>query len=695
MGSYQSYLRLDPQQQIHPHAQTHPYQPSHHPGLAVPAFGTAAGYPTAGPQIDLITRLFLLEKDLQIAQAENTKKEAVIQYLLNSKVSHPIVEDKAGTLKEEISSLKEKNARYEKDFQRIRSRLRKTLDTIFVLSTAKTISDGSRSSPVSGPCCTKAPETVTIKAEDLIDLSGSGEDIGGTKDSEEDTTLLDDSYDDLSEFEGPLENAQPVSNLTNLFSSDSTEDSAYIRHFINDGGSKKSDKATKMVATLAASVTQHIRMPSPESDNSSQNYSSSPSGPVSASTSFSSHSQDEAIAVGTWKEATSNAEVDSAGLLPQKWTLRKALGAMKALNYPLPLIDIIKEAGMVPDASKKTSDMPVPPSKATPGRSTEFFDPKERHQAMKINRREAGAMDLRFPDLFRYGVRFNPNSNESNVYRTVRISGLPSDTTIMKLLEKVRGGMVLDAKLLDTKSITGDMTGLVIFLHEYAAMAYEEHAQQHPISFNGLVARIETVSTPTWPIPINQRKAINDGTTRCFEVHNFPRTITPVMLRKELAVCQVVKFNAVESMSMSSDDVLGLRFSSVSFAGQASALFNCTRRYKGCVARFVPDPCAQPLETLLDDGALAHDVLKEDSLVASEKFDPELVAIDESRTSRLAPEEFESGLEASDTIKEFSSMATFEPDPELIAIDDSGRLTPVEWESKLEVADGQDLEVVE
>ncbi len=693
MGSYQSYLGLDPQQQIHPYAQNRPYQPSHHPGLAVPPFGAAAGYPAVGPQIDLITRLILLEKDIQIAQAENTKKEAVIQYLLNSKVSHPIVEDKAGTLKEEISSLKEKNARYEKDFRRIRSRLRKALDTILALSTAKTISDGSRYSSVSGPSCTKATETVTIKAEDLIDLSGPGEDVGGTKGSEEDTTLLDDSYDDLSDFKEPLEDAQPVLNSTNSFSSDSTEDSAYIRHFVNDCGSKKFEKGIKLIAKVPASVTKNVRMPSPESDESSEHYSSSPSGPVSASTSFSSNSQDEAIAVGTWKEAASNAEVDSAGLLPQKWSVNNALEAMKALDYPLPLIDMVKEAGMVPEASKKTSDMPVPPSQATPGRSTGFFDPEERHQAMKINMREAGAKDLRFPDLFRYGVRFTPDSNESNVYRTVRISGLPSDITMMKLLEKVRGGMVLDVKLLDTKSITGDMTGLVIFLHEHAAMAYEEHAQQYPISFNGFVARIETVSTPTWPIPINQRKAINDGTTRCFEVHNFPRTITPAMLRKELVVSHVVKFNAVESISMSSDGVLGLRFSSVYFAGQASALFNCTRRYKGCVARFVPDPCAQPLETLLDDGALAHDILKEDSLVASEKFDPELVAIDESR--RLAPEEFESGLEASDTIKEIVSMAPFELDPELVAIDESGRLTPVEWESKLEVADGQDLEVVE
>jgi len=47
------------------------------------------------------------------------------------------------------------------------------------------------------------------------------------------------------------------------------------------------------------------------------------------------------------------------------------------LNYLLPLIDIIKEAGIVLKALKKTTDILVLLNYVTLGRNTEFFDPKK------------------------------------------------------------------------------------------------------------------------------------------------------------------------------------------------------------------------------------------------------------------------------------------------------------------------------
>ncbi len=72
-------------------------------------------------------------------------------------------------------------------------------------------------------------------------------------------------------------------------------------------------------------------------------------------------------------------------------------------------------------------------------------------------------------------MRFTSNNNKYNIYRTVRISGLLSDTTIIKFLEKVRGNIVFNTKLLDIKSIISNIIRLVIFLYEHVVIVYKEY----------------------------------------------------------------------------------------------------------------------------------------------------------------------------------------------------------------------------
>ncbi len=75
-----------------------------------------------------------------------------------------------------------------------------------MFSIIKTISDNSKLSFVRGPNYNKVPETVIIKAEDLINLSASNENIKETKYSEEDIILLDNNYNDLFNFKELLKN---------------------------------------------------------------------------------------------------------------------------------------------------------------------------------------------------------------------------------------------------------------------------------------------------------------------------------------------------------------------------------------------------------------------------------------------------------------------------------------------------------
>ena len=234
---------------------------------------------------------------------------------------------------------------------------------------------------------------------------------------------------------------------------------------------------------------------------------------------------------------------------------------------------------------------------------------KDHQTALLINVRsaQAGAREVPYPGFFKHGIRYVPKVNERDIYRTVVISGLLPSITMMNLLEKVRGGILVDAKLLDTVKFTGSNTALVTFLHERSAKAYENHTKQHPVAFKNLVAQVAIVPTPTWPIPVNLRRSIEVfGRTRCFEVHNIPRDFK----RQELTASSVMESESLECMRLV-DGVLAIRFASIRAAEVSSAMFGKALRYRGCTIKYIPDPCAQPLETLLQQRIDISEVLGE------------------------------------------------------------------------------------
>ena len=231
---------------------------------------------------------------------------------------------------------------------------------------------------------------------------------------------------------------------------------------------------------------------------------------------------------------------------------------------------------------------------------------KSEKGAVFINKCTAGFEDPRHPDVFKYGLRFIPSHNERNVYRTVTISGLPANTTMFMILNNVRGGAVLDSKLLNTLKISGSNTALIIFLQEHSAFAYEEYAKKHPIIFNGLIAKVAVVPTPTWPIKPNIYKAVFDHKhSRCLEVHNFPRSISPSEL----------KFDHLVHTEMGKDGILVLQFSSIDGAGCTYRMLSSFMAYRDCEPHFTSDPCSQPLETLLPRGKIDINVAKSQNLV--------------------------------------------------------------------------------
>lgn len=215
-------------------------------------------------------------------------------------------------------------------------------------------------------------------------------------------------------------------------------------------------------------------------------------------------------------------------------------------------------------------------------------------QAAELHREVAGirAGQGRAPEFFRYGIRYIPRPIDQNVLRTVLINGLPDHTTALDLLQKVRGGLVLNAQLVQDP--TKGKAALVTFLDESAATAYAGFAAKHPIKIHGMTLCVKSLSTPTWPTRHSTLELVtNAKTTRCFEIPNMRKGATLSGIQEVLKF-PGMKTNGLEFSRIRDGTTLQLRFTSIRYAIQAYEM------YQACARRWLPDPCAQPVETLLD-----------------------------------------------------------------------------------------------
>lgn len=391
-----------------------------------------------------------------------------------------------------------------------------------------------------------------------------------------------------------------------------------------------------------------------ESADSSPEGSSAPSHPDSTPTSWGSsvngttapNSADmKLLHEGFSQLATLASERDEEG------SLDRSVALVRMMAQSLPSLSTYEPAKLSVPAVNKPQTMPekVDISLIEPRWiiSKTFNSSQERESAASINRRNGGPNELRYPDLFKYGIHYSPPDSERDVYRTVIVSNLSPDISLGTLLHHVHGGMVVDAKLLDTVNITGKKSALITFLHEHAAMFFEDYAKDSPVVISGVVAHVHVVSTPTWPMRIPLRKAISDHHhTRCLMVYNFPYHISAQKLRNDLTVCMEMNTDRFTYLKRK-DGFLELHFSSVDWAGHAYGMLGSYKAYSGCTACFAQDPCARPLETL--EGQV-------------NPFPAEVETVIENTTA---------------------------PDAESAAVDQPGRLAKVEWDSDPEVCRGR------
>ena len=200
--------------------------------------------------IDLCTRLVALEKDLQISRADNSKKEDVIQYLLQSSVGDAGVKETSVQLKKQLSALKTVIDRTSEESEEIKEKLGKAEEAIIALSTSSVPTSGPHSTCTSFSSCTGPPATSGAETEDLIDLLGCKQGSDSAKLTEEDSTLLDDDHTDEPDIAGVSQRVMLHQALHHLSVSE-VGGSSYFVHFANsEEDAKPQDTATLSVNVL-------------------------------------------------------------------------------------------------------------------------------------------------------------------------------------------------------------------------------------------------------------------------------------------------------------------------------------------------------------------------------------------------------------------------------------------------------------
>lgn len=212
--------------------------------------------------------------------------------------------------------------------------------------------------------------------------------------------------------------------------------------------------------------------------------------------------------------------------------------------------------------------------------------------------RYASASISIIPDFYKYGIRYVPAEGTPNIFRTLMITNLPSNISLSALLSQIRGGPLISATILDSRSITGSMSAMIVFFYGTSATKYAEFCQQRGLEISGQVARVTKLATATWPLSEALRKAVHyHSHTRCIVIKEFPRWISMEALRYDLGVQSHPEYPrcSIECMNFDESGSLHIQFSSVSAAGEAYETLSSLPRYQEAKIFFSPDPCAAPL----------------------------------------------------------------------------------------------------
>jgi hypothetical protein len=230
---------------------------------------------------------------------------------------------------------------------------------------------------------------------------------------------------------------------------------------------------------------------------------------------------------------------------------------------------------------------------------------EEREGAIEVHQSQIRRDGIRYPDMFKYGIQYVPEEEDENYFRTVCISNLPADTELREVLARVRGGLVADAVLMDTRRLMGGtMSAMIVFVEDNDAKAFVDYAAAHPFAFgeddDTIKAVVTLIATPTYPMSPGMIRRIKQEhkDTRCLAIKDFPHDLSLSKLQLDIACRNGHRSNNLIEFYLDEHNTLHLEFSSIPLAGSSFAILTHFLLYRGLEVNFEPDPCAGPLEEL-------------------------------------------------------------------------------------------------
>ncbi|PYH49910.1 uncharacterized protein BP01DRAFT_267340, partial [Aspergillus saccharolyticus JOP 1030-1] len=186
--------------------------------------------------------------------------------------------------------------------------------------------------------------------------------------------------------------------------------------------------------------------------------------------------------------------------------------------------------------------------------------------------------------VFQYGLRYIPTDTETDVYRAVKVDGLPSDAKLSEILS-LTPGEIFSARMLDTLAITGTKTALITFVHQVDAVSFFQ-ASKDGLRLKSGQATVAPIPTPSYPISADMARLIFDkGYTRCIRITNLREPLKAEILRvlgNAYLLSQIESIHDEPGVGRSR-----LHFCSIKGAAAAYVLLRSLAKFDECQWEFV------------------------------------------------------------------------------------------------------------
>lgn len=216
---------------------------------------------------------------------------------------------------------------------------------------------------------------------------------------------------------------------------------------------------------------------------------------------------------------------------------------------------------------------------------------------------------------FERSLFFAKGVDDIGLRRTVVVTGLPADLPLGRVLEKVRGGPLVDMHYLKTAgkrfraSSGGPLRTLTTngvmlkFLGSTNARAFVEHHQKHPLVFDTAEgaphkANVSLISTATRPVPADLLAAYhgpNVRLSRVVFVLDSKNAASPIPLAGAVVGNGLIRYPL--RAETDENGIIELEFLSMA---DAAVAYNALKRMGGLdgwQVGYLPDPCAERLES--------------------------------------------------------------------------------------------------